>query len=122
MLQIPVEILLGKHVGVDLVATLATQVAWAVAAVRGRPGRARARHPQGCGARWLSWRRSTCRLVGARIRGDLQYRTSFVMFMTSQFLVAFLDFLAIVIIFSHVPRLAGWSLGRGRCSSTARPT
>jgi ABC-2 type transport system permease protein len=52
-----------------------------------------------------------CRLVGARIRGDLQYRVSFFMFMTSQFLVAFLDYLAIVIIFSHVPRLAGWSLG-----------
>jgi len=50
------------------------------------------------------------RLVGARIRGDLQYRTSFVLFITSQFLVAFLDFLAIAIIFSHVPRLAGWSL------------
>lgn len=33
------------------------------------------------------------------------------MFTVSQFLVAFLDYLAIVIIFSHVPRLAGWSLG-----------
>ena len=51
------------------------------------------------------------RLVGARIRGDLQYRASFVMFTVSQFLVAFLDFLAIAIIFSHIPRLAGWSLG-----------
>jgi ABC-2 type transport system permease protein len=51
------------------------------------------------------------RLIGARIRSDLQYRVSFVMFLTSQFLVAFLDYLAIVIIFSHVPRLAGWSLG-----------
>ena len=50
------------------------------------------------------------RLVGARIRGDLQYRASFVMFVTSQFLVAFLDYLAIAIIFSHIPRLAGWSL------------
>ena len=50
------------------------------------------------------------RLVGARIRGDLQYRVSFVLFLTSQFLVCFLDFLAILVIFSHVPRLAGWSL------------
>ena len=50
------------------------------------------------------------RLIGARIRSDLQYRASFVMFVTSQFLVAFLDFVAIAIIFSHVPRLAGWSL------------
>ena len=50
------------------------------------------------------------RLIGARIRSDLQYRASFVMFVSSQFLVAFLDFVAIAIIFSHVPRLAGWSL------------
>jgi ABC-2 type transport system permease protein len=50
------------------------------------------------------------RLIGARIRGDLQYRASFVMFTTSQFLVAFLDYIAIAVIFSHVPQLAGWSL------------
>jgi ABC-2 type transport system permease protein len=50
------------------------------------------------------------RLIGARIRGDLQYRASFAMFTAGQFLVAFLDYLAIVIIFSHIPRLAGWSL------------
>ena len=51
------------------------------------------------------------KLIGARIRSDLQYRTSFVLFTTSQFLITFLDFLAIVIIFSHISRLAGWSLG-----------
>ncbi len=50
------------------------------------------------------------RLVGARIRGDLQYRTSFVLFLISQFLVAFLDYVAIAVIFSHVPSLGGWSL------------
>lgn len=50
------------------------------------------------------------RLVGARIRGDLQYRLSFVLFLVSQFLICFLDFLAILIIFSHVPRLGGWTL------------
>jgi len=31
VLQLPVEIFLGKHVGIELVATLATQVAWAIA-------------------------------------------------------------------------------------------
>ena len=51
------------------------------------------------------------KLIGARIRSDLQYRTSFWLFTVSQFLITFLDFLAIVIIFSHVSRLAGWSLG-----------
>ena len=50
------------------------------------------------------------RLVGARIRGDLQYRTSFALFTLSQFFICFLDIIAIWIIFSHVPRLAGWSL------------
>jgi ABC-2 type transport system permease protein len=50
------------------------------------------------------------KLLGARIRGDLQYRVSFALFTASQFLVCFLDFLAILIIFSHTPRLGGWSL------------
>jgi ABC-2 type transport system permease protein len=50
------------------------------------------------------------RLIGARIRGDLQYRLSFALFTASQFLVCFLDFLAILIIFSHVPSIGGWSL------------
>jgi ABC-2 type transport system permease protein len=50
------------------------------------------------------------RLVGARIRSDLQYRTSFVLFTISQFVVTFLDFLAIALIFENIPSLAGWSL------------
>jgi ABC-2 type transport system permease protein len=49
-------------------------------------------------------------LVGARIRGDLQYRLPFVLFLLGQFLISFGDFVAIAIIFSHVPRLADWSL------------
>jgi ABC-2 type transport system permease protein len=52
------------------------------------------------------WRR----LVGARIRADWQYRTSFVLFTVSQFLAAFLDILLIVVLFSNVDRLAGWSV------------
>ncbi|HET9733354.1 MAG TPA: ABC-2 family transporter protein [Acidimicrobiales bacterium] len=50
------------------------------------------------------------RLVGARIRADWQYRTSFVMFTLSQFLVAALDFVAIIVIFGRVRAIAGWSL------------
>jgi ABC-2 type transport system permease protein len=49
------------------------------------------------------------RLVGARIRADWQYRTAFVLFMLSQFLVALSDFAAIAVIFSAVDDLAGWS-------------
>jgi len=51
------------------------------------------------------WRR----LVAARVRADWQYRTSFVLFTVSQFSAAFLDFVVLVILFSNVDRLAGWS-------------
>jgi ABC-2 type transport system permease protein len=50
------------------------------------------------------------RLVGARIRGDFQYRTSFALFVLGQFLISFIDFLAIAVIFGQIPQLAGWSL------------
>jgi ABC-2 type transport system permease protein len=49
------------------------------------------------------------RLVGARIRADWQFRTSFVLFLLAQFVVAVTDFAAIVVIFSTVDDLAGWS-------------
>lgn len=49
-------------------------------------------------------------LIGARVRSDLQYRTSFVLFTISQFAVTFLDFVAVLIVFSNVDTLAGWSL------------
>jgi len=52
------------------------------------------------------WRK----LVGARIRADWQYRTSFVLFTVSQFVASFLDIVVIVILFSNVDRLAGWSV------------
>ena len=50
------------------------------------------------------------RLVGARIRADWQYRTSFVLFLLGQTLVATLDFVTIVVIFDNVEALAGWSV------------
>jgi ABC-2 type transport system permease protein len=49
------------------------------------------------------------RLVGARIRADWQYRTSFVLFLLAQFVVALSDFAAIAVIFAAVDDLAGWS-------------
>ena len=52
------------------------------------------------------WRR----LVGARIRADWQYRTSFFLFLLSQTLVACLDFAVIAAIFTqvrHARRLVG---------------
>ena len=50
------------------------------------------------------------RLVAARIRADWQYRTSFVLFLLAQTLVAGLDFAAILVIFENVDALAGWSV------------
>ena len=51
-----------------------------------------------------------CRLAGANIRAQLQYRVSFVIDLIATFLISFLDFLAVLILFHNVPRLAGWSV------------
>jgi ABC-2 type transport system permease protein len=50
------------------------------------------------------------RLVVARVRSQLQYRTSFALDFVGVFLVSFLDFAAILIIFQNVPQLGGWSV------------
>jgi ABC-2 type transport system permease protein len=50
------------------------------------------------------------RLVGARVRAQLQYRLSFALDLGGTFLITFVDFLGIVVLFAHLPRLAGWSL------------
>jgi ABC-2 type transport system permease protein len=50
------------------------------------------------------------RLVGAQVRSQLQYRTSFALTVVAQFLSSFLDFVAIVVIFANVPQLADWSV------------
>ena len=49
------------------------------------------------------------RLVGARIRADWQYRTSFALFFVGQALVAAFDLVTIAVIFGRVDLLAGWS-------------
>jgi ABC-2 type transport system permease protein len=51
------------------------------------------------------WRR----LVGARIRADWQYRTSFFLFLASQTLIACMDLAVLAAIFGQVDSLAGWS-------------
>lgn len=50
------------------------------------------------------------RLVGARIRSDWQYRTSFVFFLVSQAVVTALDLAVILVLFQVVPQLGGWSV------------
>lgn len=49
------------------------------------------------------------RLVGARIRADWQYRTSFVVYLLGQALAATADLGAVGLIFANVDALAGWS-------------
>ena len=50
------------------------------------------------------------RLVAARLRSQLQYRTSFVLDVVGTFVISFLDFVAILIIFANVPQLGSWSV------------
>lgn len=49
-------------------------------------------------------------LVGARVRSQLQYRLSFALFLVGQFLAAFMDLVAILILFGRVDSLASWSI------------
>jgi viologen exporter family transport system permease protein len=50
------------------------------------------------------------RLIGARMRAQLEYRTSFVVNLISTALITAADFLVIAVLFEHLPLLAGWSL------------
>jgi ABC-2 type transport system permease protein len=50
-------------------------------------------------------------LAGARLRSDLEYRVSFVLFTVSQFTITALDFVAVLIVFSNVHTLKGWTVG-----------
>jgi len=50
-------------------------------------------------------------LIGARIRGQMQYRVSFLLETIVQFFATFVDFLTVLFIFDRIPSLRGWSLG-----------
>ena len=50
------------------------------------------------------------RLVGAQVRSQMQYRSSFVLEMLAQFEGNILDFIVILIFFARMPALGGWSL------------
>lgn len=51
------------------------------------------------------------RLVGARIRGDLQYRASFWLMTAASGFMTLMDFAVIAVLFTRVDQLEGWSLG-----------
>jgi ABC-2 type transport system permease protein len=48
-------------------------------------------------------------LVGARIRADWQYRTSFFLYLLAQTVVASMDLAVVAAVFSQVDSLSGWS-------------
>jgi ABC-2 type transport system permease protein len=52
------------------------------------------------------WRR----LVGAQVRSQLQYRTSFALDVAGSFWISFIDFLVVLTIFRNVSRLNSWNL------------
>lgn len=52
------------------------------------------------------WRR----LVGAQIRSQYQYRVSFVLDLAGNFLISFIDFLAVLVLFHNTTRLGVWSV------------
>ena len=54
----------------------------------------------------LVWRR----LVGAQIRSQWQYRVSFTLDLVGNFLISFIDFLAVLVIFHNTPSLGTWSV------------
>lgn len=75
--------------------------------VRAEPPVSRGRPPTRAeiGAHWRLYRR----LIGAQIRSEWQYRTSFVFFVSAQAMITALELAAIVIILDVVPDLGGWS-------------
>jgi ABC-2 type transport system permease protein len=50
------------------------------------------------------------RLIGARIRGQMQYRVSFLLALLSQFSATVIEFGAILVFFGRTPAIAGWTL------------
>jgi ABC-2 type transport system permease protein len=50
------------------------------------------------------------RLLGAAVRAELQYRRSFALYVAAQFLVMSVDLIAILVLFTNVTELAGWTV------------
>jgi ABC-2 type transport system permease protein len=51
------------------------------------------------------------RLIGARVRAQLQYRASFTMDFVGSILTGFLDFVTLLVLFTHLIRMGGFSVG-----------
>jgi len=68
---------------------------------------ARATARPGLGYTWGLYRR----LVGIRIRSQMQYRASFALQVFAAFLTTFSEMATVLIFFSFVPRIGGWRVG-----------
>lgn len=51
------------------------------------------------------------RIGASRVRAQSQYRASFALQTFGAFIFSFMDFAMILVLFTHLPHLAGWSLG-----------
>jgi ABC-2 type transport system permease protein len=51
------------------------------------------------------------RLVGAQLRGQMQYKVSFGLALVGSFLSALTEFGVVLVLFNRVPLVAGWSIG-----------
>ena len=51
------------------------------------------------------------RLIAAQLRGQMQYKASFVLALLGSFFINLTEFGVVAILFTRVPLLAGWSLG-----------
>ncbi len=50
------------------------------------------------------------RLIGAQLRGQMQYKVSFLLSLLGSFLINLIEFGVILVIFTRIPLLVGWSL------------
>jgi ABC-2 type transport system permease protein len=50
------------------------------------------------------------RLIAAQLRAQMQYKVSFLLAMVGSFLVNIIEFGIVVVLFTRIPTLAGWSL------------
>lgn len=50
------------------------------------------------------------RLIGAQLRGQMQYKVSFLLSMVGSFLINIIEFGVVLVIFTRIPNLVGWSL------------
>jgi ABC-2 type transport system permease protein len=62
--------------------------------------------PARIGFNWFLYQR----LIGAQVRAQMQYRTSFILEAIAQFVGNVLDFVVVIIFFARMPTLGGWTL------------